>query len=250
MRKTPEADASPNPARAVRSRSRCAGARPDGGRHGRNRPPGGAELGLLPCCLCTNMWMTCAQRRWACVQAVEMLGISQHGRNQNRAFTRESASNILCIKKKPEFSTCHTGINDELAERLSQVYTVVINRREGETLTLETVSPGALKGESNATAVNAPGMHQALADGSPTSPQSAASARSEPGPARDAQGLAALLSWLDDQQAGNPVLVARVIAAAALRRCESRGAHTRLDHPGESPALAHSLRCPPLQLTV
>ena len=32
-----------------------------------------------------------------------------------------------------------------------------------KTLTIETVSPGALKGEASATAVNAPGMHQALA---------------------------------------------------------------------------------------
>ena len=70
------------------------------------------------------------------------------------------------------------------------------------------------------------------------------------GPAREAHGLSALLGWLDEQQPGNPVLVSRVIAVAALRRCESRGAHIRLDHPGESPKLAHSLRCPPLQLTV
>jgi hypothetical protein len=78
------------------------------------------------------MWMTCAQRRCACVQTVEMLGISEPGRNQNRAFTRESASNILCIPRKSNLSTRHTGINDELAERLSQVNTVVIYRREGE----------------------------------------------------------------------------------------------------------------------
>jgi L-aspartate oxidase len=70
------------------------------------------------------------------------------------------------------------------------------------------------------------------------------------GPARDANGLTTLLAWLDDQQASNPVVVSRLIASAALRRCESRGAHTRLDYPAESAALAHSLRCPPLHLTV
>ena len=70
------------------------------------------------------------------------------------------------------------------------------------------------------------------------------------GPARRAQDLTGLLQWLDDQQCSNPVLISRVIALAALRRCESRGAHIRLDHPAESPTLAHSLRCPPLHLTV
>jgi L-aspartate oxidase len=70
------------------------------------------------------------------------------------------------------------------------------------------------------------------------------------GPARTADGLTGLVHWLDEQQPSNPVLTSRVIAAAALRRCESRGAHTRLDYPTESPTLAHSLRCPPLHLTV
>ena len=84
------------------------------------------RAGLLPCCLCTNMWMTCVQRGRACVQPVEMLGIPQHGRNQNGAFTRESVSNILCIPGNPDLSTRKITINDELAERLSQVNTVVI----------------------------------------------------------------------------------------------------------------------------
>ena len=44
----------------------------------------------------------------------------------------------------------------------------------------------------------------------------------------------------------NPVLVAEMIAASALRREESRGAHVRTDHPDENPDLARSLRCPPL----
>jgi hypothetical protein len=105
-------------------------------------------------------------------------GDSATGRNQNRAFTWESTTNILCIKKKREFSTCHTGINDELAERLSQVYTVVIYRREGENIDLRDGEPGRFWKGSQAQ----PGIHQALADGSPASSQSAASARSEPGP--------------------------------------------------------------------
>jgi L-aspartate oxidase len=70
------------------------------------------------------------------------------------------------------------------------------------------------------------------------------------GPAREAHGLSTLLAWLDDQEPSNPALVSRVIAGASLRRCESRGAHTRLDYPSESATLSHSLRCPPLQLTV
>ena len=37
--------------------------------------PASPAARLLPCRLCTNMWMTCAQRRRACAYAVEMLGI-------------------------------------------------------------------------------------------------------------------------------------------------------------------------------
>ena len=47
-----------------------------------------------------RMWMTCAQRRRACVYTVEMLGIPLPDRNQNRAFTWESANHNLCIQKK------------------------------------------------------------------------------------------------------------------------------------------------------
>jgi hypothetical protein len=86
--------------------------------------------------------MTCAQRRCACVQTVEMLGIAQHGRNQNGAFTRESASNILCIPGNPDLSTRKITINDELAERLSQVNTVVIYHREGENTNQRDGEPG------------------------------------------------------------------------------------------------------------
>jgi hypothetical protein len=38
------------------------------------------------CCLCTNMWITCAQRRRACAYAVEMLGIPLPGRNHDRGL--------------------------------------------------------------------------------------------------------------------------------------------------------------------
>jgi hypothetical protein len=76
------------------------------------------------------------------VQPVEMLGISQPARNQNRAFTRESTSNILCIPRKTDLSTRHIAINDELAERLSQVNTVVIYHREGENTNHRDGEPG------------------------------------------------------------------------------------------------------------
>ena len=38
------------------------------------------------CCLCTNMWITCAQRRRACAYGVEMLGIPLPGRNHDRGL--------------------------------------------------------------------------------------------------------------------------------------------------------------------
>ena len=69
------------------------------------------------------------QRRH-CAYTVEMLGIPLPDRNQDRAFTWESTSHTLCIQKKLELSTCRTAINNELTERLSQVYTVVICRRD------------------------------------------------------------------------------------------------------------------------
>jgi hypothetical protein len=67
--------------------------------------PADPVRGPLPCCLCTNVWMTCAQRCPACAYAVEMLGIPLPGRHQNRAFTWESASRILCMRRKLELST-------------------------------------------------------------------------------------------------------------------------------------------------
>ena len=68
---------------------------------------------LQELCLCTNMWMTCAQRRRACAYAVEMLGIPMPGRNHNRAFTWDSMSRILCMQRKPELSTCHAAISNK-----------------------------------------------------------------------------------------------------------------------------------------
>ena len=75
--------------------------------------PASPATGLLPCCLCTNMWMTCVQWRRACAYVVEMLGIPLPGRNHDRAFTWESASRILCMQRKSELSTCHASIDNK-----------------------------------------------------------------------------------------------------------------------------------------
>jgi hypothetical protein len=75
--------------------------------------PASPATGLLPCCLCTNMWITCAQRRRACANPVEMLGIPLPGRNHGRGFTWESASRTLCMQRKPELSTCHAAIGNK-----------------------------------------------------------------------------------------------------------------------------------------
>ncbi len=64
------------------------------------------------------------------------------------------------------------------------------------------------------------------------------------GPVRSAGGLTRLLEWLDERPPSNPVLVSQLIAASALRRSESRGAHVRSDFPAEDPVLAHHLPCP------
>lgn len=74
--------------------------------------PASQATGLPSCCLCTNMWITCAQRRRACAYAVEMLGIPLPGRNHDRASTWESASRILWMQRKPELSTCHAAIDN------------------------------------------------------------------------------------------------------------------------------------------
>ena len=84
-------------------------------KHRRGEPllPASPATGLLPCCLCTNMWITCAQRRRACANPVEMLGIPLPGRNHGRGFTWESASRTLCMQRKPELSTCHAAIGNK-----------------------------------------------------------------------------------------------------------------------------------------
>ena len=38
------------------------------------------------CCLCTSMWITCAQPRRACAYLVEMLGIPLPDRNHDRGL--------------------------------------------------------------------------------------------------------------------------------------------------------------------
>jgi L-aspartate oxidase len=66
---------------------------------------------------------------------------------------------------------------------------------------------------------------------------------------RERTGLENLLSWLDDQPESNPVRVATLIAAAALDRRESRGAHLRRDHPEPDPALEVAEPCAPAPST-
>ena len=58
---------------------------------------------------------------------------------------------------------------------------------------------------------------------------------------RDASGLRALVDELAALPDAQPVLAARLIATAALRREESRGGHFRRDFPATVPALAHPL---------
>jgi L-aspartate oxidase len=63
------------------------------------------------------------------------------------------------------------------------------------------------------------------------------------GPVRDREGLERLLAWLDGQPESNPARVAALIAAAALERRESRGAHLRRDFPDLDPALEGAEPC-------
>jgi L-aspartate oxidase len=70
------------------------------------------------------------------------------------------------------------------------------------------------------------------------------------GPVRDEDGLSRLTGWIADQPPSHPMLVAEMIAAAAARRTESRGAHLRLDFPDTDPTQARSSACPPLHSRV
>jgi aspartate oxidase len=51
-----------------------------------------------------------------------------------------------------------------------------------------------------------------------------------------------MIRFADSAGESAPVLVSRLIAQAALRRTESRGAHLRRDHPMEDPAQCARLR--------
>ncbi len=61
---------------------------------------------------------------------------------------------------------------------------------------------------------------------------------SQAGLERDGEHLTDLLVWLEQQPPSDPILVASMIAAAALARTETRGAHRRSDFPDEDPAQA------------
>jgi aspartate oxidase len=72
----------------------------------------------------------------------------------------------------------------------------------------------------------------------------------EAGPVRSEESLTALRAWLGERPDSNPMHVAGLIAAAALRRTESRGGHLRSDYPETDPDQARSTTCPPLHSTV
>ena len=62
------------------------------------------------------------------------------------------------------------------------------------------------------------------------------------GPVRDEEGLRRMIRFTEDAGPSGPVLAGSLIAQAALRRTESRGAHLRRDHPTEDPAQCTRLR--------
>jgi L-aspartate oxidase len=104
---------------------------------------------------------------------------------------------------------------------------------------LEAAVFGARAGKAAAEAVD-PGTDALAADPAPDLPDAAlqrlrAAMSRDAGVARDAGGLHRLLSLIDrlehDHGAALPLVAARLVAATALQRKESRGAHCRLDYP-------------------
>lgn len=102
------------------------------------------------------------------------------------------------------------------------------------------VAASALNSESG------PVQRSALAPALPGPPLQRLRRRmsNQAGVVRSGRGLADLAGWLAETEAVHgpalPLIAARLIAAAALERRESRGAHFRADHPHSQAVAAHT----------
>ena len=119
----------------------------------------------------------------------------------------------------------------------SPLEAVVVGRRLGARLAVGDTGGGrrpTLPGTTGATVVPAP-----RSDALPGRPVGTVLTEAA-GVVRDEAGLTAALCELSDQP-GDDALVARVLCAGALVRRETRGGHTRADHPEPAPTASHTL---------